>query len=281
MVNISANLVKELREETNVGMMECKRALEEANGDKAKAIKILRERGIAVAQKKASRATNQGLIASAITSNGQAGSLIEVNCETDFVAKNDTFKSFVQKLAVDAAESDMDLISASKDAVTAKIAEIGENIVIKRFVRYAATGNGVVFSYVHYSGNIGVLMEIDAGKAETLSREELKNFAKDVCLHITASYPKAVDRSGVPAELIKQEREIYAKQVANKPANIVEKIVDGKMEKFYSQVCLLEQPFVKDQDKTVQQVLQELNKQLDDNITIKRFVRFQIGEATN
>jgi elongation factor Ts len=281
MVNISANLVKELREETNVGMMECKRALEEACGDKVKAIQILRERGIAVAQKKASRAANQGIIASAITADGKAGSLIEVNCETDFVAKNESFRTFVMKLAKDAAQSDIDLIIASKDAVTAKIAEIGENILLKRFIRYVASPAGIVFSYIHHNGTIGVLLEIEAAKKETSEKDEFKNFAKDICLHITASHPKAVERTGIPAELVKQEREIYAKQVTNKPANIVEKIVDGKMSKFYSQVCLLEQPFVKDQDRTVQQVLQELNQKLGDAITIKRFARFQVGETVN
>ncbi len=281
MVNISANLVKELREETNVGMMECKRALEEANGDKAKAIQILRERGIAVAQKKASRAANQGIIASAITADGKAGSLIEVNCETDFVAKNENFRGFVQKLAVDLAQADIDIIATSKSAVTAKIAEIGENVVVRRFIRYAAGVNGAVFSYIHHSNTVGVLLEIEVKKLETLNNENVKNFVRDICLHITASQPKAIDRTGVPTELVKQEREIYAKQVTNKPANIVEKIVDGKMGKFYSQVCLLEQPFVKDQEKTVQQVLEELNKKLDDAIVFKRFTRFQVGEMVS
>lgn len=279
MTEISASLVKELREETNVGMMECKRALVEAGGDKTKAVKILRERGMAIADKKASRAANQGVIVSAIADQGKIGSLIEVNCETDFVAKNEGFKAFVQKLAEKAATMDGSLADAVQTDVKAKIAEIGENIIVRRNIRFVVQGTGMVGTYIHHGSTVGVMLELGCQKAETCGRQEFKDLAKDICLHITANNPQFADRTKVTAEVAAAEREIYAKQVVGKPANIIEKIVDGKMGKFYEQVCLVDQPFVKDQEKRVSAVIQEKEKVLGDTITIGRYVRFQMGEA--
>jgi len=279
MTEISAVLVKELREETNVGMMECKRALAEANGDKAKALRLLRERGIAIAQKKSTRSANQGLIASFIADDRRAGSLIEINCETDFVAKNEGFQAFASTLAEKAVAIDQKLAEAAKDEVTAKIAEIGENIVVRRNLRFVLEQSGLIVSYIHHGAAIGVLLEIHCGKNETSGQPVFKELAKDICLHIAASNPRFLDRAAVPAEVVAAEREIFAKQVTGKPANIVDKIVDGKMGKFYEQNCLLEQPFVKDQDKKVEALLKEKAAALADEVKISRFARFQVGEV--
>ncbi|MDO9541149.1 MAG: translation elongation factor Ts [Kiritimatiellia bacterium] len=279
MTEISVALVKALRDETNAGMMECKRALAEAKGDKTKALRILRERGIAIAEKKSSRAVNQGVISSFIAETGQAGSLIEVNCETDFAAKNDGFRSFVAKLAEKAVTSDGSLVEAVKEDITAKIAETGENIVVRRNIRFVLQKPGMVASYIHHGSKIGVLLELNCVQNDTAAKPDFKDLAKDICLHVTASAPRFLDRAGVPPEIVTAEKEIFAKQVTGKPPQIVEKIVEGKMGKFYGQACLLEQPFVKDQNKTIASLLAEKGKALADEIKVGRFVRFQVGET--
>lgn len=279
MTEISAALVKQLREETNVGMMECKRALTEANGDKAKALRILRERGIAIAEKKSSRAANQGLIAAFINTTGQVGSLIEINCETDFVAKNEGFQAFAAQLAEKAAALDSSLAEAAKAEVTAKIAELGENIIVRRAIRFVLPGPGLIAAYIHHGSAIGVLLEIRCGKNDTAAQPAFKELAKDVCLHIAAGRPRFLDRPSVPAEVVTAEREIFAKQVNGKPPPIIEKIVDGKLGKFYEQHCLLEQPFVKDQDKTIAALLKEKGAALADEVKIGKYARFQVGEV--
>jgi len=278
MAEITAEMVRDLREATNVGMMECKRALVEANGDKEKAIRILRERGMAIAAKKASRAANQGQIGSAILQDGKVGTLVEVNCETDFVAKNANFQQFVRQIAARAADVSGDLAEACKDEVTAKITEIGENIVVRRSAKYTVQGEGLIVSYIHLGGKVGVLLELGCTRAETPQASAFKGLAKDITLHIAASSPRAVDRTSVPAEVIASEREIYAKQMQGKPAQIVDKIVDGKMNKFYQQVCLVDQGFVKNPDQSITQLMQEKGKELSDTVTIRRFTRFQVGE---
>jgi len=279
MVDISAALVKELREETNVGMMECKKALVEAGGDKAKAMKILRERGIAVAAKKSSRAANQGLVVSALAGGGKAGALVEINCETDFVAKNEGFKAFAAGIAERAAASRGDVAAEVKDLVTAKIAEIGENIVFRRSVRFELQGHGRVVSYIHHGATIGVLLECSCGKPETESSPVFQALLKDISMHVAAAFPKYLDPASVPAPVVAAEREIFAKQVQGKPANIIEKIVDGKMRKFYEQVCLVDQAFIKDQDQTVAALVKAKSAELGDEIAVKRFARYQVGEA--
>lgn len=279
MREISAALVKALRDETNAGMMECKRALAEAKGDQTKAFRILRERGIAIAEKKSSRAANQGVISAFIAETGQAGSLIEVNCETDFVAKNDGFRSFVAKLAEKAVALDGDLAEAVKADITAKIAETGENIVVRRNIRFVLQKPGIVAAYIHHGSTIGVLVELNCAQNDTAAKPAFKDLAKDICLHVAASAPRFLDRMSVPPEIVAAEKEIFAKQITGKPPQILGKIVDGKMGKFYEQVCLLEQPFVKDQDKTISSLLAENGKELADEIEVGRFVRFQAGEA--
>lgn len=278
-MEISAALVKELRDATNVGMMECKRALVEAEGDKNAAIKLLRERGLAIAAKKSGRAANQGVIASAIIDGGRSGSLVEINCETDFVAKNSGFRDFVQQLAEKAAQADGQLSETCKSEIVSKIAEIGENILARRNVRFQAAGAGLVTSYIHHGSAIGALIEAGFEKPESAANTAMQGLLKDVCMHIAASSPRCIDQAAVPADVVAAERELFAKQAEGKPANIIEKIVDGKMNKFYEQICLLEQPFVRDQDQKVGQMLQLKSKEICDTITIRRFARFQVGET--
>ena len=279
MPEISATLVRELREATNLGMMECKRALEETNGDKEKAVRLLREKGLAVAQKKSVRAANQGLVASFVAPDASVGSLVEINCETDFVAKNESFIKFTGSLAEKAAKADASLAETEKSALVAKIAEIGENLVIRRNTRFVRSGSGAVASYVHLGGKIGVLVEMGCGNQPTAGQPQFLETIKDVCMQIAASSPSYLEPKDVPADVIASERDIYAKQVKDKPANIVGKIVDGKMRKFYTDTCLIQQPFVKDPKQSVQQVLQAAGKALSDTLTIKRFVRYQVGQA--
>ncbi len=279
MVEISAKLVQELREATNVGMMECKRALVEAGGDKDKAIRLLRERGLAIAAKKASRAANQGLVGSVILDGGKVGTLVEVNCETDFVARNESFKAFVAEVAQKAVTTDADLSESMKDVLLKKITEIGENIVVRRGVKFAVQGTGLVASYIHLGGKVGVLIEVGCGKAETVQSPDFRELVKDLTLHIAACSPRGLDRASIPAAIVAAEREIYAKQVQGKPAQILEKIVDGKMNKFYQQNTLTEQPFVKDPNQSVTQVIDVVAKKLGDSIAVRRYVRYQMGEA--
>jgi elongation factor Ts len=276
-MEISAALVKELRVETNVGMMECKKALVEAGGDKEKAVKILRERGLAIAGKKASRVAKEGNIAAEIFNGGKTGVMIEVNCETDFVTRNESFKDLVQQLLAIAKGITGSLAETAKDLVVAKISSIGENLIVRRNVRYDAQGEGLIAYYIHLGGKVGVLVEIGCGKAETAANAMFKEMVKDITLHIAACNPQYLTRTDVPEAMLAAEKDIYAKQVTGKPANIVEKIVVGKLEKFYSQTCLVEQGFVKDPDQSVTELLAAKGKELGDALTIRRFTRFQVG----
>jgi elongation factor Ts len=277
MTAITASLVKELRDETNLGMMECKKALLETGGDKDEAVKLLRERGMAIAGKKASRTAKEGLIG-AMVEQGKLGVMIEVNCETDFVAKNETFQAFVGELVERAkGVGDGELADAVKSELTAKIAEIGENLIIRRNVKYDLQGPGVVACYIHLGAKVGVLLEAGCEKSDTPESDGFKEVVKDLTLHIAASNPAYLTREDVPADVVASEREIFAKQVEGKPENIIDKIVDGKLDKFYSQNCLVEQGFVKDPDQSINDLLSAQSKTLGDTLTIRRFTRYQVG----
>ena len=276
-MEISAAMVKELRDETNVGMMECKKALIEGNGDKEKAVKILRERGLAIAGKKASRLAKEGVVAAEIIGSGKTGVMIEVNCETDFVARNESFKEFILQLLGIARGITGSLAETAKDLVIAKISSIGENIIVRRNVRYDVQGEGIVASYIHLGGKVGVLVEVGAGKAESTANPVFREMVKDITLHIAACNPQFLTRQDVPETVLAAEKDIYAKQVQGKPANIVEKIVVGKLEKYFSQTCLVEQGFVKDPEQTITELLAAKGKELGDQFTIRRFTRFQVG----
>ncbi len=278
MAEISASLVKELREETGVGMMECKKALLEAGGDKAKAVQLLRERGLAVASKKASRAVNCGVIAAQSSADGRTGVMIEINCETDFVARNDIFKSFVTEMIAKAQTLEGDLAPAVVDRVNATIQKTGENVVVRRNVKFAAQGSGLIATYVHLGSKLGVMVEIGSENDATAAHPVVQELARDITLHLAACRPPYLDRTAVPEDITAAERAIYAKQVENKPANIVEKIVNGKIEKYFSGVCLIEQPFVKDGNVTITQLLQAKAKEAGGALCIRRYVIWQLGE---
>lgn len=273
---IDAQLVKTLREKTNAGLMDCKRALAEVKGDLEAAIDLLRKKGAASAAKKADREAKEGVIAQAIVHNGKVGVLVEVNCETDFVAKNDAFKALTDTVANKLAENDKaDLEADRVDAVQ----KLGENIRIRRHARLAVKGSGAVSAYIHTGGKVGVLLEVSANSDATVGREEFKQLVRDLTLQIAAANPVCVSRDSVPAALAEREREVYRGQVPpGKPANIVEQIVEGKMGKFYSTSCLLEQAFIKNPDQTITQLVAEKNKALGENIAIRGFVRFMVGE---
>jgi elongation factor Ts len=278
MVVITAAQVKELRDATNVSMMECKKALVETNGDLAAATRALRERGMAVAAKKASRTANQGLVATAAAQDGRIHSLVEVNCETDFVARNATFLAFVAEMAVKACESDESLAETMKDTLTAKIAEIGENLVIRRNTRFRLEGTGAIEAYIHLNSKIGVLVDLGCAKPESVAREDFRELLNDLCLHIAACAPQYLEPSEIPADVLQAEREIYAKQMEGKPAAVIDKIVDGKMQKYYSEVCLRNQPFVREPKQSIDQRLAEQGKIMGDTLTLRRFVRYQVGQ---
>ena len=291
MADINPALVKTLREKTNAGMMDCKRALTEAGGDLDKAEALLRTKGIASAGKKASRHAKEGSVVSFIQPIGKIGVLVEINCETDFVAKNDIFTKFLkeitEEIAASKSDSVADLLEGAqsngilfKDAIATTIASLGENVVVRRFERYSVAGEGIVASYIHLQGKVGVLVEISCGSEATAKNEGFRDFVKDITLQIAAAHPIVISRDQVDATLVASEREIYKAQMAGKPENIVEKIVDGKMDKFYSGTCLLEQACIKNPDLTVKELLAAKEKELSDKITINRFVRYALGEES-
>lgn len=280
MAEITAKEVKALRDATNVSMMECKKALQEANGDMDAAMKVLRERGMAVAAKKASRVAKDGKVQAMVSDDAQQGCMFEVNCETDFVTRNDSFKEFVAELGPKAMEAETGTLAETmKDEVTAKIAEIGENIVLRRNEKWTVQGTGAIASYVHLGGKVGVLVEIGCEKAETVNNPIFQEVAKDLTLHIAAAMPQYLCRDEVPAALVEEEKDIARKQLEaeGKPANIIENILVGKINKFCSQICLIEQAFVKDDKVSITKLLEEKGKELGDTLTIKRYCRYQLG----
>lgn len=291
MAEISASLVKELRDKTNAGMMECKNALKETEGDVDAAIKFLRERGAIKAAKKADREAKEGIVSANIDAESRSGVLVEVNCETDFVAKNDNFKTFVSELTDAVAGSDVsDVESANSiskdegsldDFVKAKVIELGENLQFRRMVRYDVEGSGVVASYIHLGGKVGVLLEVNCGKAESASNDSFRELVKDLTLHIAASSPAGIGRDEISSDLVEAEKDLFRKQMedSDKPPEIMEKIIEGKLGKFYSTVCLLEQGFIKDPDQTISDLLAAKGKDLDDELTVRRFARFGVGES--
>jgi elongation factor Ts len=278
MSEFTAADVAKLREMTGAGLMECKKALTEVKGDVKAAVDVLRKKGVAQAEKKASREAKEGIIAQHIQADGRVGALVEINCETDFVARNETFRAFSDDVARKLAGG-ATLESLDADRVAA-VARIGENVRLPRFIRYEVSGQGKIAAYIHTGAKVGVLVEVGANKESTVSSEDFKQLVRDITLQIAAASPTSVGREGVPADILAKEREIAAEQVKNKPAPAIAKIVEGKLEKFYQGYCLLDQGFVKkNSEVSVKEHLGSVAKQLDDQIVIRRFVRFQVGEA--
>ena len=274
---VTASVVKELREKTGAGMMDCKKVLTETDGNIEKAIELLRERGIAKATKKSDRIAADGIVEAYVSEDSKIGAIVEVNSETDFVAKNEEFKTFVSDIAKQivkenpktveellAQKSINDSTKTVQEVLTEKIATIGENMSIRRFERFETTG--LVEKYIHGDGKIGVLVELENGNAE---------LAKDICMQIAAAKPEFLDRNSVPAERVDKEMEILKAQAMNegKPAEIAEKMVQGRIGKFYGEICLVEQPFVKDPNIKVKQLVEEKGAK------IIKFVRFEKGEG--
>ena len=279
MSQITAADVAKLREMTNVGMMDCKKALAEANGDLTAAVDILRKKGQATAAVKAARTAKDGAITQYIAPSGKLGVLVEVNSETDFVARNELFRAFCEEVAKRYATEANPSLDAEREALVAKIRE---NIKIARHAKMEVSGNGLVAGYIHTGAKVGVLVEIGAGKAETEGKEEFKQLVKDITLQIAAGHPHAVSREQVPAEVVAKEREIAAQsdRLKGKPAQALEKILQGILEKFYQTYCLVDQGFVKrNSEISVKEHVAQVAKQLGDEITIRRFVRFQVGEG--
>lgn len=273
---IDAQLVKTLREKTNAGLMECKKALAETNGDVEAAVDVLRKKGTIKAGEKSDREAKEGVIAQAILPGAKVGVLVEVNCETDFVAKNDSFKAFTDDIAKKIALNPA--VDLEADRVEA-FQKLKENLVIRRHARVEVTGPGAVAAYIHTGGKVGVLVEVGAKKDETTTTEAFKQLVRDITLQIAAAHPISVDRTSVPAATVERERAIYVDQVPpGKPANIVENIVKGKLDKFFSTVCLVDQAFIKNPDQTISQLVAEKSKELGDELVIRSFLRFSVGE---
>jgi elongation factor Ts len=288
MANITAQMVKELRERTGAGMMDCKAALQETNGDMEQAVDLLRKKGLAKAAKKAGRIAAEGLIGLAV--DGPKGVLVEVNSETDFVARNDLFQGLVKMIANVALTvgTDMEKIKAAKvgpitiaDAIADTIAKIGENMTLRR-ASQLSVGTGVIASYVHNSveeglGKIGVLVALEStGKAD-----ELKRFGRMVAMHVAASNPQAIDSSGLDAEVVRREKDVLADKykAQGKPANVVEKIVESGLKTFYKEVCLLDQAYIHEPDKSVSQAIKEAEAKAGGPIKVTGFVRYALGEG--
>lgn len=274
-MNITASMVKDLRTQTGAGMMDCKKALVEAEGDIAKAVDILREKGLSQAAKKASRVAAEGAVGSAVSEDGKTGTILEVNCETDFVGTNEDFRNLAasiadQILAVNPADVEALLDSEIdgkkvRDLVTEAVAKIGENISVRRFVRYESA-EGKVYSYIHGGGKIGVLVEMIGADDE---------LGKDIAMQVAAANPSYLDRTQVSRDEIDHEKEVLAVEARNegKPENIIEKMVIGRINKYYKEVCLVDQEFIKDGDLTISKLLKSKNA------SVVRFARYQLGEG--
>jgi elongation factor Ts len=270
--------VAKLREMTGAGFMDCKKALAQTQGNMDAAIDFLRKKGIASAAKKSTREAREGVIAQNIQPGAKAGVLLEINCETDFVARNETFRAFAEETALKLAAG-ATLASLEPDRVAA-VAKIGENIRLPRFIRYQVAGSGMIAAYIHTGAKVGVLVEVGAGKEQTVAHEDFKQLVRDITLQIAAGNPTVVSRDQVPAAIIAKEREIAAEQVKNKPPQAITKIVEGKLEKYYASCCLVDQGFVKrNSEVSVKEHLGGIAKQLGDEIVIRRFARFQVGET--
>ena len=288
MGDISAKSVKDLRDKTGAGMMDCKRAIADADGDIEKAVELLRERGLAKAGKRGGRATSEGAVSIAI--EGSVAAMVEVGCETDFVARTDLFVDFGKELAEMAAkdasiDSPDSLLKASTDGetvadkVNAAISRLGENIVVKRVTRLDAGASGVAGGYVHAGGKLGVVVAL----ATEGSGAELETLAKDLARHVAAADPSpiAVDRSGVDSAILDSERSIYRNQAlqSGKPEKVVEKIVEGRINKYLSEICLVEQAFVKDPDRTVGDLLRDVGASAGAEIAVNGYQRYKLGEG--
>ena len=277
-MSITTSMIKDLRDATSLGIADCKKALEQTNGDFDGAIKLLREKGAAVAAKRASKEANEGKIEAFLSEDNQQASMIEVNCETDFVTRNEDFQSFVEELKQDSINHICDTMAeAVSEIMEEKMAQIGEKISLRRNVKWVVDGIGAIGSYIHMGGTVGVLIELSCDKSETISNQIFKDLLKDLTLHVAAANPEFLSRDDVPSDQVESEKDIFRKQLVGKPENIIENILMGKINKYYSQICFLEQGFVKEEKQSIKNLISEKSKQLDDNINVVRYIRYQLG----
>jgi elongation factor Ts len=310
MAEITPELVKKLRERTGAGIMDCKRALVAANGDLGEAEIILRKQGIAAASRKESRSTKQGLIGSFISPDAKLGALVEVNCESDFVARTEDFQALTADIAAHVAETKpkvvrLDEVTEAERAnfrehealyqqkfardhnttvdelVKTKIAKLGENITISRFVVFEVNGKGVIGNYIHTGGQIGVLLEVNTASDEVTQKPEFRTLVRDIAMQIAAAAPQCVGKEDVAKDVLEKERDIQRERGRGegKPEKMLEKIVEGRMSKFYEEICLLEQPFIRENTITVGDLIRTAAAKLGGSITVARFVRYKVGDA--
>ena len=276
MAEITVAQIGKLRQQTGAGMMDCKKALTENAGDLEAATEWLRKKGTATAEKKSSRTTSEGVIARHLAADGKSGTLVEINCETDFVAKNEKFQEFCNEAATalnDDPEADLEEKRANM------VAEIGENVQFTRNQSLGIEGHGAVAAYIHHGAKVGVLVAAETGKAETAGSDAFKVLLGDLALQITAASPAVVKRDDLDQAVVEKERDFAAEQFKDKPAQAIENIVDGKIEKYFSEHCLVDQPFVKQGDLAVKDHIAAVGKELEDAINVKGFLRFQVGET--
>ena len=285
---ISADMVKKLREQTGAGMMDCKKALTETNGDYEKAVTLLREKGIAVAAKRETRAASEGLIGNCITPDAKTGVLVEVNCETTFVAKTDEFVNLAQDLAKLVADTDtcgnLEVLLAKPfrndqtvaECVSEIMGKVGEKMSVNRFVRLDT--DGIIGSYIHMGSQIGVLVELTGASAN----DDTAQLAKDLAMHISWSSPEYLRRDEISEDALAKERDVHRQWAVKegKPENIIEKIVDGRMKDFFSKVCLMEQPYIKDEEQTIEKLVNSVSSKTGEKIAVGKYVRFRVGETT-
>ena len=287
---ITAQMVKELRESTGAGMMDCKKALSETGGDLKKAVDVLREKGLSSAAKKAGRIAAEGVVSSYVSNDFSKGTLVELNCETDFVAINPLFVGLSKEICEIASENSCDNVSdienlnykfsdefpTVKDAIVGLVAKLGENISLRRVVNYYSN-DGVINTYIHGDGKIGVVIELKSD----LKNEEVVKVAKDLCMQVAATNPMFLDINSVDQSVVEKERQILKTQALNegKPEQVVEKMVEGRIKKYFQEICLVEQGFVKDPDLTVKKFIENKSKELGSKIEIVRFSRFEKGEG--
>jgi len=288
MADISAAMVMKLRKMSGQGMMDCKKALQETDGDIEKAMDLLRKKGLATLAKRAGRDTSEGLVVCKASDDGKTAAMATLCCETDFVAKSDDFMATAKKLADfalacpqdEGAENVLETSVDGKtfnDLLTEIVSKTGEKTQVGDYSKFKLDGPGLISTYIHFNEKVGTMLQIDASNEEIATGEAIKQAASDIAMHITATKPLALNKEQIDPETIKREKAIFAEQVKGKPANIIDKIVEGKLNKFYAENCLLQQPFVKDDSKSVEQIVDEAAKQAGGEAKIKRFVRFEVG----
>jgi elongation factor Ts len=310
MAEITPELVKKLRERTGAGIMDCKRALVEAGGDLGKAEIILRKQGIAAASRKESRSTKQGLIGSFISPDAKLGALVEVNCESDFVARTEDFQALTADVAAHIAETKPKFVRLEEvteaeranfrdhqalyqqkfakdqsttvgELVKTKIAKLGENIAVSRFVVFEVSGRGVVGNYIHTGGQIGVLLQVNTSSDDITQKSEFPILVRDIAMQIAAAAPQCISKEDVPKDVLERERDIQRERARGegKPEKMLDKIVEGRMSKFYEEICLLEQPFIRENTISVGELIRTAAAKLGGSINVARFVRYKVGDA--